>query len=142
MYRLSSLMRRLTAVTFLVTYLGLFAGQAFCTGTGDPFAPTGRAACCMGKSCAGLGNMATKGKNSKSPDCNKRGIARLLAAQASPQGHSYLLAAPALLPETAIARPFPRFARWNQAQKVALVPTRHLPPKIPDIRIYIQSLTV
>lgn len=135
-------MRRLTAVTFLVTYLGLFAGQAFCTGTGDPFAQTGMAACCMGKACAGMGKMAAKGKDPKSPDCNKRGIARLLAAQASPQGQSYVLAAPALLPETAISFPFPRFTRWNKAQKVALVPTRHLPPKIPDIRIYIQSLTV
>ena len=142
MYRLSALMRRLTAVTFLVTYLGLFAGQAFCTGTADPFAETGRAACCMGKACAGMGNMATKDKNSKSPDCSKRGIARLLASQASPQGHSFLLAPPALLPETAISVPFLRFTRWSPAQKVALVPARHLPPKIPDIRIYIQSLTV
>lgn len=142
MYRLSALMRRLTAVTFLVTYLGMFAGQAFCTGTGDPFAKTGRASCCMGKACAGMGKMATKGKDPKSPDCNKRGIARLLAAQVSPQGHSFLIAAPALLPETAITLPFPRFARWNTGQKVALVPTRHLPPKIPDIRIYLQSLTV
>lgn len=135
-------MRRLTAVTFLVTYLGMFAGQAFCIGTGDPFAQTGRATCCMGKACAGMGKMATKGKDPKSPDCNKRGIARLLAAQASPQGHSFLIAAPALLPEIAVSLPFPRFTRWSQAQKVALVPTRHLPPKIPDIRIYIQSLTV
>lgn len=142
MYRLSALMRRLTAVTFLVTYLVMFAGQAFCTGTGDPFAKTGRAACCIGKACAGMGKMTTKGKDPKSPDCNKRGIARLLAAQASLQGQSFLIAAPALLPETAICLPFPQFTRWCQAQKVALVPTRHLPPKIPDIRIYIQSLTV
>lgn len=142
MFRLPDFLRRLTAVTFLVTYLGLFAGQAFCAGTGDPFVKTGRAACCLGKACAGMGKMAAKGKDPKSPDCNKRGIARLLAAQASPQGHSFPMAAPALLPETALIWPFPRFTRWNQAQKVALVPTRHLPPKIPDIRIYLHSLTV
>lgn len=139
---LTSLLQRLTAVTFLVTYLGLFVGQAFCTGTGDPFAESGRAACCMGTSCVGMGKMAAKGKDAKSPDCNKRGIARVLAAQDAPQSHSFLIAAPALLPGMAVLLPAPRFMRWSRVQKVALVPTRYLPPKIPDIRIFLHSLTV
>ncbi|OGX83937.1 hypothetical protein BEN47_17055 [Hymenobacter lapidarius] len=135
MRHLTSLLRRLTAVTFLVTYLGVFAGQAFCIGTGDPFAESGRAACCVG-------NTTAKGKDAKSPDCNKRGIARLLAAQDAPQAHSFLIAAPALLPDMAVFLPSPRFVRWSRTQKVALVPTRYLPPKIPDIRIFLHSLTV
>ena len=31
---------------------------------------------------------------------------------------------------------------WNRAQPVRLVPPRHLPPKIPDIRVFLHSLTV
>lgn len=145
MYRISSLTRRLTAVTFLVTYLSMFAGQAFCIGSRDPFAKNGVAACCvgMGKAC-GMAKMmaAKKGKDSPGPDCNKRSIARVLAAQATPQGYSSSAPAPALLPEAAVGLPFPRFTSWTLDQKVALVPTRHLKPKIPDIRIFIQSLTV
>ncbi|OGX88711.1 hypothetical protein BEN48_08845 [Hymenobacter glacialis] len=142
MRHLTSLLRRLTAVTFLVTYLGVFAGQAFCTGTGDPFAESGRAACCLGTSCADMGQLAAKDKDAKSPDCNKRGIARLLAAQDAPQGQSLLFAAPALLPDMTVLLPAPRFVRWSRTEKVALVPTRQLPPKIPDIRIFLHSLTV
>lgn len=142
MRHLTSLLRRLTAATFLVAYLGLFAGQAFCTGTGDLFAESGRAACCLGSSCTGMGKMAARNKGAKSPDCNKRGIARLLATQDAPQAHSLLLAAPALLPDMALLLPAPRFTRWSRTQKVALVPTRQLPPKIPDIRIFLHSLTV
>ena len=145
MYQLPSFVRRLTAVTFLVAYLGMFAGQAFCTGSRDPFARDGVAACCRGGACPGMAKAAANAKKEKGqpgPDCNKRGIARLLAAQAAPQGHSVGAPALALLPAGAVAVAFPRFTGWQQAQKVALVPTRHLKPKIPDIRIFIQSLTV
>ena len=37
---------------------------------------------------------------------------------------------------------FARFTSWEQRQTVALVPPRHLKPKIPDLRVYIQSLTI
>ncbi|WP_426059165.1 hypothetical protein [Hymenobacter sp. B1770] len=145
MYQLSSLIRRLTAVTFLVTYLSVFAGQAFCTSSADPWAKDGVAACCVGKPCASAGKSAVETRNTKAPkglDCNKRGIARLLAEQASPQGHFMGIHAPAVLPEPAFTLVIPRFTNWPLTQKVALEPTRYLKPKIPDIRIYIRSLTV
>lgn len=36
----------------------------------------------------------------------------------------------------------PRFAAWDITQAVTLVPPTHLKPKIPDIRIFIGSLTI
>ena len=36
----------------------------------------------------------------------------------------------------------PLAAQWNRTGAVVLVPPRQLKPKIPDIRIFIQSLTV
>lgn len=36
----------------------------------------------------------------------------------------------------------PRFVAWDLTQAVTLVPPTHLKPKIPDIRIFIGSLTI
>lgn len=144
MFHLTSLLRRLTAVTFLVTYLSVFAGQAFCTGSADPWAKDGVASCCVGMKmqCPGMAKLAAKGKIPRQPDCNKRSAARLLASQSAPPSHAFQAPTPALLPEPLRLGSFPRFTSWQRAQKVVLVPRRHLKPKIPDIRIYIQSLTV
>ena len=35
-----------------------------------------------------------------------------------------------------------RFTGWVRTQAVALVPPRQLKPKIPDVRVFIQSLTI
>ena len=37
---------------------------------------------------------------------------------------------------------FARFTGWAPTQAVALVPPRQLKPKIPDVRVFIQSLTI
>ena len=37
---------------------------------------------------------------------------------------------------------FARFTGWARTQAVTLVPPRQLKPKIPDVRVFIQSLTI
>ncbi|MDQ2794401.1 MAG: hypothetical protein M3Y12_10405, partial [Bacteroidota bacterium] len=75
-------------------------------------------------------------------DCCKDKSASLLSSLTTPSQKHLLISAPAVLP-TAIEFHFrPLAGQWDRTATVSLVSPRHLKPKIPDIRIFIQSLTV
>ena len=81
-------------------------------------------------------------KSTRSHDCCKDKSASLLSSLTTPSQKQLLSPAPALLPEAVAFHFCPLAGQWNRTLPVQLVPLRHLPPKIPDIRIFIQSLTV
>ena len=160
------LFRRLLATTFLVVFVNVFVGQCWCAtanparpGTAGPAhcvpdtpagAPAPAAllhACCLAKAKAKAGQQGEIGrqpvkKTSGKHDCCKDKSASLLSSLGTPAAKHLLGPAPAVLP-TAIAFHFrPLAAQWNRTLAVALLPPRQLKPKIPDIRIFIQSLTV
>ena len=153
------LFRRLLATTFLVVFVNVFVGQCWCATVNPALrnpaagpahcnktAPAKAAhACCqarakMGK--PGAINRQPVKKTSGKHDCCKGKSASLLASLTTPAEKHLLGPAPAVLP-TAIEFHFrPLAGQWNRTLAVALVPPRQLKPKIPDIRIFIQSLTV
>ena len=147
-YRLSPLLRRWTAATFLVAFLGVFAGQCFCAvGVGCPRPTAGPAqampACCAaGQPCGMM--MGKHSSKPASPDkgCQSHATA-FFASLAGPPAVSLAAPAPLWLSTPPVFDyTFARFTAWEPAQPVALVPPRQLRPKIPDIRVFIQSLTV
>ena len=149
--------RRLLATSFLLVFVNVFVGQCWCAvarpaaagAVGRAGAPAKRAhACCQGPGKAVTPASASapgKAGHAHKPgkhDCCKDKSAALLASLTTPAEKQFLLAAPALLPAAAGLSCRPAAGRWNRTGAVVLVPRQHLPPKIPDIRIYIQSLTV
>ncbi|RFP64001.1 hypothetical protein D0N36_16295 [Hymenobacter lapidiphilus] len=158
MFRSLFPLRRLLATSFLLVFVNVFVGQCWCA-TMNP-EPAGRmavveppvAAQPTHPGCPGHGAVAEypTTKPDKHPaksagsqdDCCKDNSAALLSALTTPAQKALFTPAPAVLP-TAIEFHFrPLAGKWDQTATVALVPPRHLKPKIPDIRIYIQSLTV
>ena len=149
--------RRLLATSFLLVFVNVFVGQCWCATLNPlPVAPRLAAAAHqqvekpMHPGCHGHGAMAEhhtkqKGhspKSSRNHDCCKDKSASLLSSLTTPAQKHLLIPAPAILP-TAIEFHFrPLAGKWDRTATVALVPPRHLKPKIPDIRIFIQSLTV
>ena len=151
--------RRLLATTFLVVFVNVFVGQCWCA-TANPAlrnpaagpahctmpAPAKAAhACCLAMAKAGK-HGATSQLPAQKPagkhDCCKDKSASLLASLTMPAEKHLFGLAPAVLP-TAIEFHFrPLTAQWHRTGAVVLVPPRQLKPKIPDIRIFIQSLTV
>ncbi|WP_035567973.1 hypothetical protein [Hymenobacter sp. IS2118] len=154
--------RRLLATSFLLVFVNVFAGQCYCAGMRQAAAiglaqnkPAARPApmapghaCCQ--ATARKGKVATRPdakqqhqqKHSDKGDCCKDKSATLLSSLTTPAEKQLFALAPALLP-TATAFHFrPAAGAWNPARAVTLVLREHLPPKIPDIRIFIQSLTV
>ena len=159
MFRSLFLFRRLLATSFLLVFVNVFAGQCYCASmrqvaaTGqtrnEPAAMQPGHACC--KAAARKGKLATspaaksphQQKHSDKGNCCKDKSASLLSSLTMPAEKQLFTLAPALLPEEAAAFHFrPATGQWNQASAVTLVLREHLPPKIPDIRIFIQSLTV
>ncbi|MBT9394891.1 hypothetical protein KLP40_17125 [Hymenobacter sp. NST-14] len=151
-------MRRLLATSFLLVFVNVFVGQCYCASLkAAPAAPnvTGLAAArpahpgCPGhatmsapakpaKACHGPAGSHPAGKH----DCCKDKSAALLKSLAAPGEKPLLTPAPALLP---VSHDFffrPAAGAWDRTRAVVLVPAGHLPPKIPDIRIFIQSLTI
>lgn len=143
MFRLSALTRRLTAATFLVAFLSMFAGRCFCGPIGSEVkAP--KMTCCAkmaGKHCQGVAQAKHAPDTDKS-DCQTP-VKAFFAALAGPPTHDVSVDAPLwlALPPT-FDFTFARYVRWEQARPVALVPRRHLKPKIPDIRVFTHSLTI
>jgi len=155
--------RRLLATSFLLVFINVFVGQCYCAtmnptrrgGTAD-MPTTGHCAETpptkpSHPGCPGHGNAKAdkKGviehptkKSSRSHDCCKDKSASLLSSLTTPSEKQWLSPAPALLPEAVNFRFQSLAGQWNRTLAVQLVPRRHLPPKIPDIRIFIQSLTV
>ena len=146
--------RRLLATSFLLVFVNVFAGQCWCAtmkpvpgpqavaGATAPSKPSHPG--CPGHGAAPAAKQlkhqqqAPAGKH----DCCKDKSASLLSSLSAPAEKQLFIAAPALLPAAADFHFRPAAGQWDRTGAVVLVPRQHLPPKIPDIRIYIQSLTV
>ena len=149
--------RRLLATSFLLVFANVFVGQCYCATLGPvQAAPVAKATPASKPShpgCHGHGpatakqepGKASHGHGSNSPakhDCCKDKSASLLKSLITPAEKQQLLPAPALLPASSDFFFRPAAGEWNRTHSVVLVLREHLPPKIPDIRIFIQSLTV
>ena len=129
------------------------AAKSCCPAMAAAAAPAPKSCCGHGRATApAAGQVATAPHRGGQPaphssgnhNCCRNKSASLLAALAAPAGQHLLPLAPALLPEVAAFYFPPRAAtaEWGHPAAVRRMPPRHLPPKIPDIRIFIQSLTV
>jgi hypothetical protein len=149
--------RRLLATSFLLVFVNVFVGQCYCATVNQPMAARLMASHCADTppakpshpGCHGHAKANKKSgaghqhkKSSRSHDCCKDKSASLLSSLATPSQKQLLSPAPALLPDAVAFHFRPLAGQWNRTLPVQLVPRRHLPPKIPDIRIFIQSLTV
>ena len=149
--------RRLLATSFLLVFVNVFVGQCLCAIVNPepamqmavvdhPVAAKPTHPGCPGhgaeaEPAAKQDKHSTKSAGSQD-DCCKDNSAALLSSLTTPVQKNLFIPAPAVLP-TAVEFYFRTLAgKWDQTATVALVPPRHLKPKIPDIRIYIQSLTV
>ncbi|MET4075930.1 hypothetical protein [Hymenobacter sp. UYCo722] len=158
MFRSPFPFRRLLATSFLLVFVNVFVGQCWCA-TLNPM-PASVPVAAMGHhevekpahpGCHGHGAVAEHqskqkhghpAKSTRNHDCCKDKSASLLSSLTTPAQKHLFISAPAVLP-AAIAFHFrPLAGQWDRTATVALVPPRQLKPKIPDIRIFIQSLTV
>jgi hypothetical protein len=154
MFRSLFPLRRLLATSCLLVFVNVFLGQCWCA-TVNPAAPVAAAAPkpahpgCHGHAKARPQSAQTKqgaahcsSQPTSKQDCCKDKSAAILKALTTPGEKQLLTPAPALLP---VSHDFffrPSAGAWDRTRAVVLVPRKHLPPKIPDIRIFIQSLTV
>ncbi|GAA4006103.1 hypothetical protein GCM10022408_17370 [Hymenobacter fastidiosus] len=148
--------RRLLATTFLVVFVNVFVGQCYCATLTPPSAMSlARAtSAALAKpahpGCAGHSKVASPAKaraaashqSTSKHDCCKDKSASLLSSLTTPVDKQVFTPASALLPEAAEFCFRSAAGRWDRTNAVVLVLREHLPPKIPDIRIFIQSLTV
>ena len=156
MFRLSSLTKRFTASMLLLLFLQVTVGQCLCA-VAVPLeaAPTHAAhehtAPPMHPGCHGHGSVAhhdgkTTGHHSparQSHDCCKDKSAAVLKALTTPPTARLALNDPLLLSLPPVQGfTFSRSAAWSRALAMVLVPPQHLPPKIPDVRVFLRSLTV
>lgn len=162
MFRTLFPLRRLLATSFLLVFVNVFVGQCWCA-TVNPVlaAPAAKPVAPVTKpthpGCHGhaaKSSAATKSKgaashssaaSTKAPGehgCCKDDSATILKALTSPDAKHLLTSAPALLPADNAFFFRPAAGEWDRTHAVVLVLREHLPPKIPDIRIFIQSLTI
>ncbi|GAB3241423.1 hypothetical protein GCM10027346_36880 [Hymenobacter seoulensis] len=162
MFRTLLPFRRLLATSLLLVFVNVFVGQCWCA-TLNPVlaapvavAKATPAAKPSHPGCHGHAKAPTKQKPakaqhgpdskskdpSKKSDCCKDNSAAILKSLTTPAEKQLLTAAPALLPASNDFFFRPVAGQWDRTHSVVLVPGEHLPPKIPDIRIFIQSLTV
>ncbi len=159
MFRKLFPLRRLLATSFLLVFVNVFVGQCYCATLNPvqavPVAkalvsekPTHPGCHGHGKATAQLpakakhGHVQHESKPAGKEDCCKDNSAAILKSLTTPGEKQLLTLAPALLP---VSNDFffrPASGQWDRTHSVVLVLREHLPPKIPDIRIYIQSLTV
>ncbi len=146
---------RVTAFTLLalfVSAMGLlgvcavWCGPAHGPGGGavivaSASAPANQHSCCAKKAAA---DEARKPSPKKAECCTHEKVAKLAAVPDGPLVKLLADDAPALgLPPGALAwEPVHPVGAWDRTQPVRLVPPRHLPPKIPDLRVFLHSLTV
>lgn len=157
MFRSLFSFRRLLATSFLLVFVNVFVGQCWCatvnpTLLAPPMAAMGHHEAekpahpgCHGHSAVAEQHVKHDGHPTKSPrshDCCKDKSASLLSSLTTPAQKHLLVPAPAVLPAAIEFHFRPLAGKWDRTATVALVPPRHLKPKIPDIRIFIQSLTV
>lgn len=132
--------RRLLATTCLVVFANVLVGQCWCASarparaahSGCRRAAAGPAGCCR---------PAPSGHHTHSGCCRDQ-KASLLTRLGQPAGPATLLPGPALLPVALALPPQPWADRRNHRRAVRRGPAQQLPPKIPDIRICLRSLTV
>jgi hypothetical protein len=157
MFRSLFLFRRLLATSFLVVFVNVFVGQCWCASLASAATPSAARAQSVvpTKSAhAGCHGMASKkaqhkARHAQKPchstgkhDCCKDKSASLLSSLTTPAEKHLFTPAPALLPADTDFLFRPVAGHWDSTGVVMLVLREHLPPKIPDIRIFIQSLTV
>lgn len=158
MFRILFPFRRLLATSFLLVFVNVFVGQCWCA-TVNPVVVAPYAAVLAHHEaaempahpgCHGHGDQAEhpgkcKGHSSRSTtshDCCKDKSASLLSSLTSPVQKQLIMSAPAMLPAATAFYFRPQAGQWDRAQAVMLAPPRRIKPKIPDIRIFVQSLTV
>ncbi|WBA42318.1 hypothetical protein [Hymenobacter canadensis] len=144
------------ATSFLLVFVNVFVGQCWCA-TVSPVeaapAPAAEATAPAHPGCHGHGQAATQskkatqhthtsGKSTGESGCCKDNSAAVLKSLTAPAEKQLLVPAPALLPPATDFCFRAALGSWDRTQPVVLVLREHLPPKIPDIRIFIQSLTV
>ncbi|MGY2132090.1 hypothetical protein ACW9KT_07670 [Hymenobacter sp. HD11105] len=86
---------------------------------------------------------ATDHKQEKSDECCRDKTSAFFASLTHPPKHSLDKSMPlylALPPASSFT--LAHFQAWDRTQPVLLVPPAHLKPKIPDIRVFIGSLTI
>jgi hypothetical protein len=147
--------RRLLATSFLLVFVNVFVGQCWCATVNPVVVAQHPAELAHHEKpahpgCHGHGALAEhhgrhKGHSSKPTtrhDCCKDKSASLLSSLTTPVQKQLMMPALAVLPAAMVFHFRPQASQWDRTAAVALVPTRHLKPKIPDIRIFIKSLTV
>lgn len=169
MFRHLFRLRRWLATTLLVVFVHVLAGQCYCAARRAPAsagpAGPGRTAakpapmlpghaCCRAAAARKAQAAATSqtaahaghhkpGKPDANDDCCRRKAAPLLAALDKAGTPPLVGPALALLPAPLTLRFPARAARkWDRTAPVRLLSPQHLPPKIPDLRIFLRSLTV
>ena len=148
MYRHLFRFRRLLATSFLLVFVNVFVGQCWCAvlnpvpAAGSTVAARPAHPGCKGHGGARKAHRNGHGRTTGAHDCCKDKSATVLAALARPTSQQWQLVAPALLPAAADAYFRPAAGQWRRAATARPVPRWHWPPKIPDIRVFIQSLTV
>jgi hypothetical protein len=155
--------RHTTAITFLVIFLNVLVGQVACAMRGPQAAPvahqhghgdhhqhaSGSAphhhdASHEHGTAAGTTH-ADKHEHKSATSCCQDDAAAIWAALHSPPKVTFDKPDASLLdlPPAGLAWPIARFCgSWAVLAPVRLVPPRHLPPKIPDLRVFLRSLTV
>jgi len=167
MFRLKTHSRRVTAASLLVVFLNVFFGQVVCalampvTATHEHHEhPAGtpahehkhehQAPHSHGKEHGATARHQHEESEAPGPhqhghkgSCCQDDAAAVWASLAHPPkaGIEKMAFMPVALPP-APGAPVVRFQRWDRSRPVLLVARRQLKPKIPDIRIFIQSLTV
>ena len=166
MFRLKTHSRRTMAASLLVVFLNVFFGQVVCALAMPAAAmhehkhehPAGtpahqhehRAPLSHGKEHGATArhqhhDSETPGplKHGSKGACCQDDAAAVWASLAHPPkaGIEKMAFLPVALPHAPLVL-VARFQRWDRSRPVLLVARRQLKPKIPDIRIFIQSLTV
>jgi hypothetical protein len=153
MFLLSHITKRITATSLLVVFLHVLVGQCLCAVAGGQARAAHLAAAGQGSGAPAC-HAAKARKQAHAPhqsapaskqshDCCKGKLAKVLKELSTPPVAKLLAEAPpvlALPPLQSLS--WPAFTAWTSDAAVCLVPPRHLPPKIPDIRVFIGSLTV
>ena len=163
MFRLSTHSRRATAASLLVVFLNVFFGQAVCAWAMPATAghdhnhehPVGTAphhheaeahhhphAATHKHHQEANGPVSHSHKSGKGSCCQDDAAAVWASLAHPPKAGIEKLTLPAFVMPAAPFALVVRAQEWDRSQPVLLVARRRLKPKIPDIRIFIQSLTV
>jgi hypothetical protein len=154
MFTLNHLQRRTTAFGLLLLFAGalLMAGacaiwcgpnhRGVVVATITPRASAAPHSCCAAK--AAKTTKPASSSSEKPECCQHEKAAKWAAVPDAPFAKLLKAASPnavALLPEGQVGWPA-QIGEWAVLAPVRLVPSHHLPPKIPDRRVFLRSLIV